>query len=426
MASANETIRLDLDLGQSTQKTQEFAKSLETVAVVADQQTVPALHRVDTVAEQVATSSARMGRGALEASYAIQDFTSQLGDRGLAGALNAVQNNIPGILMGFGVGGAITAGISVVSVGAGLLYQNWDKLHTLWSSDETGKEAERVKHLAEETEKANKAVEKQFEGISKEQAAPGGDLQKAIRQFGGARVRETIQRQLVAYQGDFGEEANQQFVTQLVANVNRGDPAALAMWRDMFGTQRDDISRVLSGRPTRMQEAGMGPDMGKMQRDAQANWDRQQAQRRERMERNLDRRTDQDIREEERAAAEAARADARGKQAMAQIPGDLNRGRRLLEQGRDLMRQQSVEREINRRGGGQDSYKDIQEAARRTLDLTARGVHINDAIIVAMREQGAKIEALNQHITGQDQELARLRQQGRQRQPAGMRRAFPQ
>ena len=42
-----------------------------------------------------------MGMSMMATSYAVQDFTSQLDTRGLAGAISAVQNNIPGMLMGF-------------------------------------------------------------------------------------------------------------------------------------------------------------------------------------------------------------------------------------------------------------------------------------------------------------------------------------
>ncbi len=55
----------------------------------------------------------RGGQGVMAASYAFQDFTSQI-NNGIVPALGAVHaNNIPGILIGLGVGGTVSAGLSV-------------------------------------------------------------------------------------------------------------------------------------------------------------------------------------------------------------------------------------------------------------------------------------------------------------------------
>jgi len=60
------------------------------------------------------------GRGILGASYAFQDFTSQI-QNGFLPALASIQNNIPQILMGLGMGSGMAGIISAGAVGLGVL-----------------------------------------------------------------------------------------------------------------------------------------------------------------------------------------------------------------------------------------------------------------------------------------------------------------
>lgn len=402
----DERIRLELDLGQSTAKTVEFSRALHTVAVTADQATVPALKQVDVAAENASHSSNQLGRGVLSASYAFQDFTSQI-NNGLLPAISAVQNNIPGILMGFGVGGGITAGISVVAVGAGLLYQNWDKLANLWKDGETEKEAERVKHLVEETEKATKAAAKEFEGLSKDQAAPGGDIQKAIKQFGGAKVHAAITKALINYQGDFGDEANKEFVNNLVANVNRGDPAALDMFKTMFGGQGDDMSRALTGRPSgRDTRAQSGEaEVEKLRAAANEKFAKDQAQRRIRVERNLDRRTDQDIRDEEDAAKKVKDDQAMIKTAVGRASREKNRA-------------------LNENVSGQQRARN---EGQRTLEQMGKLHQQFDRGLLSVEQYQAGLINLQQFSNQINQRLRQLEVNERkiQQNAAALRRAMP-
>ncbi len=115
--------------------------------------------------------SGNLGQGLLQGSYAIQDFTSQLGTRGLAGALGAVQNNIPGILASMGAGAGLAGVISVVAVGAGALYENWDKLSGLF-----GKTKEKIPELKEGLEGLKESIKEIGDSIEKleKQAKEGG------------------------------------------------------------------------------------------------------------------------------------------------------------------------------------------------------------------------------------------------------------
>jgi len=98
---SDEKIRLILDLVKGGQ-TDEAIKSLEKFRTnVKD---------AGKDLDETTNKQKGLGQSALQASYTIQDFTSQLGTRGLAGALGAVQNNIPGILASMGAGAGLSAG----------------------------------------------------------------------------------------------------------------------------------------------------------------------------------------------------------------------------------------------------------------------------------------------------------------------------
>src|SRR5690348_11468088 len=130
-------IELQLDLGQSPEEARRLGAALQTTRIDAT-----ALgSEMGQVSDKVNNVANRM----VQTSYVVQDFTSQLGTRGLSGALMAVQNNIPGLLASFGTTGGLAGVLSVVAVSAGVVYENWDKIATLWRDGETLKEAERQK-----------------------------------------------------------------------------------------------------------------------------------------------------------------------------------------------------------------------------------------------------------------------------------------
>ena len=90
------------------------------------------------------------GQGILGVSYAFQDFTSVISTGGGFGrALASIQNNIPPILAGLGVGAGLAGAISLVTVGAGLAVP---ALTSFFGA----MDAEAAKKTAEETEEAGR------------------------------------------------------------------------------------------------------------------------------------------------------------------------------------------------------------------------------------------------------------------------------
>lgn len=101
-----------------------------------------------TTTTDTTKANSEMARGLLQTSYAVQDFTSQLGTRGLAGALGAVQNNIPGILTSLGAGAGLAGTISLVSVGLGIVIPQ-----LMEYAGATDAAAEATKKLADEADR---------------------------------------------------------------------------------------------------------------------------------------------------------------------------------------------------------------------------------------------------------------------------------
>lgn len=193
---ADERIRLELDLNQFTASAREGTQSLQAMAVVADQNVVPALKNVDRAADQAAVMHRNFGSTLLATSYAVQDFTSQLGTRGLAGAFAAVQNNIPTILAGLGVGSGMAGVLSIASVAAGGLASSFTKI-----GDEADKAVEKLKKIKEEAEKLRDSPStKEKEAAnelgsylqSMDRKAISGGIEKVLTEQEAAKQREAI------------------------------------------------------------------------------------------------------------------------------------------------------------------------------------------------------------------------------------------
>ena len=142
-----ETIQLTFDFGNTTEKAGQVTKSLQDMQAASDEavrravELTQAQKAMGVILEEVsqrqqvvvrdvretATAPIDFGRTILNTSFAVQDFTSQLGTRGLAGALGAVQNNIPMILTGLGMGAGLSGVVSIASVGVGVLANSLSK-----------------------------------------------------------------------------------------------------------------------------------------------------------------------------------------------------------------------------------------------------------------------------------------------------------
>lgn len=288
----DETIRLILDMGGSAASVEEVRKKLDalkgTTHTTADayevlerqvgeyevlerrvvqttQQVVQAqavevdmLQRLGIETQVAASASAKMGhelgkdgnfgRGVQSAAFAIQDFTSVLGTQGFGRALGAVQNNIPIVVASLGAGAGLAGAISIVSIGVGLLIDNWDKLTGAWGKGETAEETKRQKDLAKAIEATAAATEKLLKTPGPEQRAAGKDIQRAIDAFGGHAVQKEIEEALKAKQGDFGAEANRKMARDFVSRLLAGDKRAVEMLGDL--DLHGDIGAVLRGGKT--------------------------------------------------------------------------------------------------------------------------------------------------------------------------------
>jgi hypothetical protein len=196
------------------------------------------------------------GRGILGLSYAVQDFTSVVGTQGLGRALGAVQNNIPILIASLGAGAGLAGAVSIVSVGVGLLIDNWDKLRAAWGAKiTTEEEAKRMKDLAEATEEAAKAGERLLKTRTPEQKEAEKNLQRAVEAFGGEDVLKETTEALKAARGDFGAEANRRMAQILLTNVQSGNRRAQEELRNIMIEQgRGPIAQVLTGGATPQEE----------------------------------------------------------------------------------------------------------------------------------------------------------------------------
>jgi hypothetical protein len=177
-------------LAMEQQRLADEAMDKATRAAIEETQAQKALNSVlDTSHGSiggVAGSTKNLGSTMLQTSYAVQDFTSQLGTRGLAGGLAAVQNNIPGILTSLGTTGGLAGVVSVAAVAVGLLYENWGKLREALGADDIGKRIEEMKALAKATEDVNAANEKAAKSVKgTAETDRASAFRKALADYGG-------------------------------------------------------------------------------------------------------------------------------------------------------------------------------------------------------------------------------------------------
>jgi hypothetical protein len=307
MAANDELIKLLLDLGRSSQNVQEVVEKLQglrttttnvgqgydvlerqvgeydlveqkaTVAIV-QQSTALQLLGIElekqvglysVVTAQMNTLGTTMttargtggagggaGMGILGASYAFQDFTAVLsGGQGFGRALGAIQNNIPILLAGLGAGAGLAGVVSVVTVGVGLLIDNWDKIQRLWGSGKTEEETKRIKDLAKATEDAAEANNKLLKTLPQWQREGEKNVKRAVDAFGGDAVLKEMIEALKHSQGDFGPEANRDMAKVFLANLQQGDPKAVRALKDL--PFRGEVGQVLQGGNTPKEDAAI-------------------------------------------------------------------------------------------------------------------------------------------------------------------------
>ena len=437
----DETIRLILDLANSAGSTQELVEKLQQLKVVTTaagnqyaaleketseyellerqivattQQVVQATNmereafaKLSFVTDTATVSTARLtgavgkdglGRGILQTSFAVQDFTSQLGTRGLAGALAAVQNNIPVILTGLGLGAGLAGIVSVVSVGVGLLVSNWGSIQKLWSGKDTEAEAERMKELAEQTERAVKAAEALVKTHTPEQREGTAAVKRATEAFGGQAVLEEIQKTLVRNRGSFGPEADREFARNLMQNANVGDVKAQAYLHEIMAGRQNPIAQVLAGGKTPEEERAIRARG--IQREAKEADERQAQLEKEKTDRNklADELTKEGAKNEEQMKEDQQKErekDARERSAAA-AKADTFMRQNLPKMKEDIQQRQGA--------------KQIQQEA------AAQGIDINQAQAVEIFKQRAaqakslQSQVLSQMIGNQDEMSQQIEQ----------------
>jgi hypothetical protein len=197
---ADETINLILNLGDSSAVVQQLTKDLDGEKAKLNE-LVASYQRGDISISEFMRAQGQLsgsigqtrellngltgrpgsgrnaGQGLLGASYAVQDFTSQLGTRGLVGALGAVQNNIPSILSSLGVGAGLTGVISIAAVALGALLPLIQKAF----GGETEEMIERARKKLEEWRAEIDKVHDAFIAMTEKPTAPESEFAENIQ-----------------------------------------------------------------------------------------------------------------------------------------------------------------------------------------------------------------------------------------------------
>lgn len=346
------------------------------------------------------------GRGVMQASFAVQDFTSVLGTQGLGRAIGSIQNNIPILATALGAGAGLAGVVSIVSIGVGLLIDNWGRLTGAWDGGETKKETERQKELAKAIEATADAAEKLARTHPREQREEESALKKAVDEFGGAAVLKELQAALVAAKGSFGAEADRKMARNFFGNLMQGDRRAWDHLRDL--DLRGDVGQVLRGGPT-PREVGAARD--REQKRLEAEWKRREEEKKK---------------EEERIDREKARLDAaltaqglaneRAADA-ARARGDAAAARR---DAREVGQQQRLGREAGQRFRAQQGKPEIPSGHLPLMRPDMGPQQLQAAMLANQEEFNRNMAALQTQLRraraiGDDQ-----RRQNRQNRQPGM------
>lgn len=359
--------------------------------------------------------SGEFGRGILQGSYAIQDFTSQLGTRGLAGALGAIQNNIPGILAGLGAGAGLAGALSVLSVGAGLLYEHWDKLTGLFTT--TKEKLPELKEGLDGLKDSLKDIDDQIDKLEKQAKAGGLNIfdEEKLARLRGLKA-EGLQRQaderIVAGIGENASRRSleiQTAVKQAIAEAGGGNAVAqnLAMNLGLTGREATavvagamrgnlaDLATLQGGAPTFAgQYAAISPEAkGRQRQEAAIVADQiaeleQEQKARDRRNKQAEMLTEQGRQIEQRTFHERDREQEQ----------DRVRGQREAQRAEKAAPLREAEAAVSRaarESGIGLTGEQVTEAAKRALDAVQQNVSANDAIagsIAAVLNRAAQMQ----------------------------------
>jgi hypothetical protein len=123
------------------------------------------------------------GQGILQASWAVQDFTSVLsGGQGLGRALSSIQNNIPGLLMSLGMTGGVAGAVSLISVGIGALMPVLEGLWKSLESDTPKQAREKFEKLKDEIKRTHEAFLKLTEAATPGEETEASEVTRFLRE----------------------------------------------------------------------------------------------------------------------------------------------------------------------------------------------------------------------------------------------------
>jgi hypothetical protein len=165
----------DISLGEFLNQSQATAAGLQTM---------------NSAMQTVRGDFSAGGRGLLGASYAFQDFTSQIRN-GIGPAMASIQNNIPQILMGTGMSNPMIAAISGISVAIGLIAPAIAKA---FGSD-SQEDIEATKKKMEELDEQIKKTHEDFLKMTQAPTAPEQEQAENLKAILATRPNAELMKQ---------------------------------------------------------------------------------------------------------------------------------------------------------------------------------------------------------------------------------------
>lgn len=310
------------------------------------------------------TATGDMGRGILQASYAVQDFTSVLaGGQGLTKALGAVQNNIPVLLTGLGMGSGMAGAISLVSVGVGALIPLLGSLATAENEATKAIDAFNAAAARGESNRRKRALarlDKQIADLEDKEDAEGG-LGPAD-QLNLNRLRQASQaaHQEIDYDEAMAKGAAERSSRQQALDDAKAEAEILANDPDQQYMERHRAARE--------------------KRNAAIRQDNEAQARRKRVEKNLDRVTNSAVDAEldaERLAEHTARLEAQAQKAQDRVDAKT-------EKTAPLRQAEAYVRQTANMMGEPLSAEQVAEAAKETLRAMQANINRDTAAIGAI------------------------------------------
>ena len=370
--TTDETIKLVLQLTGS-ETLQEANTKLHALHAEMDA-TKDASQALATQTTSTASAHGDLGRGILQTSYAVQDFTSVLaGGGGLSRALGSVQNNIPVLLSGLGMGPGMAGMISLVSVGLGAAIPLIMSL-----GDETAKAGDKAKDGAEKLTGWNDQLERLVEAgkkLREAQTKPEEDTEKAVTEAlklaGGKVVGAGYERHLMEQDtaAEEGEFRRRMATPEIQAEMQFGGPQLReALFKRVRGEIRGEAQATRRARV----EAFMGSLPGsaanrqalvQMARARPDQFGQETAQLLEDAEPEARAAADREL-EEAEAFGERAHAGGVGRR---RIAAEYNQRRALMERNLDKATNEAIDNEESLEH--QQKQEAAQAAHQAALDL---------------------------------------------------------